>query len=80
MAAPTAPKKKIKVRVRAETMIWNGSIRIRPGAVFDLEHEEGKPLPKCVAKVEEKEPEAVSLGKRERDTAPTNLAKEAPTK
>lgn len=76
--AEVAPKKKTtKVRVRAVAMIWNGRNRIREGTVFDLELEDGKKLPRCVEEVEEKVAEPVTLGKRERDGAPTNLAKDA---
>lgn len=74
----TPPKKTTKVRVRAVTMIWNGQNRIREGTVFDYELEDGKKLPRCVEIVEEKTAEPVSLGKRERDATPTNLAKDVP--
>ena len=74
---PAAPKT-TKVRVRAVTMIWNGKSRIREGTVFDFELAEGKELPRCVEVVEEKEAEVVTLGKRERDGKPTNLAKDQP--
>jgi len=77
--APNAPKK-TKVRVRAVVMIWNGQNRIREGTVFDYELEEGKKLPRCVEVVEEKTAEPVSLGKRERDSVPTNLAKDQPSR
>lgn len=73
--AAQAPKKMKKIRVQAQVMIWNGFNRIRAGTVFDMEHEEGKPLPRSVEIVEEKQAEVVSLGKRER-TGPTNLVKD----
>lgn len=78
--APAAPNavKKTKVRVRATVLIFNGSHRIREGTVFDMEVEAGKPLPRCVELVEEKEAEVVSIGKRERGPQPTNLAKDQP--
>lgn len=81
VASPVKPAaKKIKYRVRAVQMIWNGHNRIREGTVFDFEWEEGKKLPRCVERVEEKEAVAVSLGKRERDNVPTNLAKDQPAR
>lgn len=73
-----APKKLKKYRVQATIMIWNGKNRIRPGTVFDLEWEEGKKLPRCVEEIDEKETEAVTLGKRERDGKPSNLIKDIP--
>lgn len=73
--AAQAPKKMKKYRVQAQVMIWNGKDRIRAGTVFDLDWEEGKPLPRCVEAVEEKEAQPVTLGKRERSGV-TNLVKD----
>lgn len=81
MAIPEAIKpvaKFRKVRVQATTMIWNGRDRIRQGTVFDYQLEEGKKLPRCMEEVETKEAEPISIGKRERDSKPSNMAKDAP--
>lgn len=90
MAAPTkepktatAPAKSAepvvkKVKVRTDALIWNGRIRIRPGTVFEVP--EGTILPKCCKEVTEEKTEAVDLGKRERDAAPTNSVKDLPAK
>ena len=76
MAIEKVAQKVTMVRVKANTMVWNGSCRIREGTVFDYPLKEGASLPRWATREVEKKEATISVGKRSRDDAPTNTGKD----